>query len=79
MHTLVVEEPLNILYFDGSSAANSDRGHLDSQDIFLFGRVRPDKLWAERERIWRLCNWGAALGIDAYVRWVFLLTLYTTS
>jgi hypothetical protein len=73
MLTMAVEEELNVVYFDGSSAANSYLGHLDSQDIVIWGTVRRDKLMAEWERIKKLCDWGAQYNIDAFVRYVFIL------
>jgi hypothetical protein len=75
MLTMAVEEELNVVYFDGSSAANSYLGHQDSQDIVLWGRVRRDKMMEERGRIRELCNWGKPYNIDAFVRYVFILTL----
>ena len=70
---MAVEEELSVVYFDGSSAANSYLGHQDSQDIVIWGRVRRDKLMAERERIKKLCDWGKRYNIDAIVRYVFIL------
>jgi hypothetical protein len=68
MLTFAVEKELNIVYFDGSSAANSVSGHQDSQDLVIYGKVRPDKVMAEWERIVRFCEWGAKFNIDAIVR-----------
>ncbi|PVF97656.1 hypothetical protein CPB86DRAFT_785601 [Serendipita vermifera] len=72
MLTLEVEEELNILYFDGSSAANSKMGHQDSQDVVLWGKPRPDMVWKEWERIKETCEWGEPFGIDGFVREVML-------
>ncbi|KAJ7618687.1 hypothetical protein FB45DRAFT_1063279 [Roridomyces roridus] len=66
--TLAATRPLKVLYFDGSSAANMKLGTLDSQDLLLWGQVRPDMWMAERKRIEGLCAWGKEWGIDAYVR-----------
>jgi len=71
--TFSVQKALKVLYFDGSSAAKSPRGHLDTQDLLLWGRTRPDKLWNEDERIKMLCDWGFEMGIDGYLRCVRLL------
>ncbi|KAF5354522.1 hypothetical protein D9757_014013 [Collybiopsis confluens] len=60
--------PLHILYFDGSSAAKMPDGAMDSQDIFTFGRVAPDKYWDERGRINALCKRFKGLGVDGFVR-----------
>ncbi|KAG9052155.1 hypothetical protein FS842_010410 [Serendipita sp. 407] len=68
MLTFAVREKINILYFDGSSASNSLMGHLDSQDVLLWGKVRPEKLLDEVGRIRSLCAWGAPFGLDGYVR-----------
>lgn len=72
MLSLEVQEPLNVVYFDGSSASNSVRGHLDTQDLVIYGEVRRDKMMAEWERISLLCEWGKEFGIDAIVRYVLL-------
>ena len=68
----MVTQPLKIMYLDGSSAAKSRRGHLDTSDLIVYGRVEPSKAWDEGERIWRHCNWGAQYDIDGYVRYVFV-------
>ena len=68
MLTLAVQERLKIIYFDGSSASNSLLGHQDAQDLVIYGKVRPDKMMAEFERIRLLCDWAAPFGVDAIVR-----------
>lgn len=68
MLTFSVEEELNVIYLDGSSAANSIFGHQDSQDLLIWGEPRPDKLWFEWERLLLLCRWGEQRGLDAIVR-----------
>ncbi|KIM28433.1 hypothetical protein M408DRAFT_329492 [Serendipita vermifera MAFF 305830] len=68
MLTLVVEKPLNVIYFDGSSAANSYLGHQDSQDVVIWGRVRRDKMMAEWERIEEICKWGRQYNLDGFIR-----------
>lgn len=70
MLTFAVEKELNVVYFDGSSAANSVTGHQDAQDLVIYGKVRPDKVMAERERITELCAWAEKFDIDAIVRYV---------
>ena len=40
----------------------------------MYGRVRPDKLLAEPERIMWFCEWGKPFGIDAIVRYVYAVT-----
>ncbi|KAG8814283.1 hypothetical protein FRC18_002031 [Serendipita sp. 400] len=68
MITLAVEEELNIVYFDGSSAAKSILGHLDTQDMLVWGKIRPEKCLNDEERLDFLCEWGAKYGLDAFVR-----------
>ncbi|KAF9007434.1 hypothetical protein BDQ17DRAFT_1422810 [Cyathus striatus] len=66
--TLVVNSPLKILYFDGSSAAKLEGGPLDTQDILLWGKNRPDMLFSEYVRICKLCEWGRKYGIHGFLR-----------
>ncbi|KAJ7198832.1 hypothetical protein GGX14DRAFT_469051 [Mycena pura] len=66
--TLVVSRPLQILYFDGSSAAKMNDGPMDSQDIVAWGEVLPDRYFDELQRIRDICDWGRPLGVDGYVR-----------
>lgn len=42
MNTYAATRPLNILYFDGMSAALGSSGTLDSQNVFLYGKVVDD-------------------------------------
>ena len=67
---------LRLLYFDGSSAAKMDDGPMDSQDIVAWGKPRPDKFFAERERIEALCEWGKPYGLDGFVRMEFHLCAF---
>lgn len=67
--TLVSTRPLRVLYFDGSSAAKV-RGAMDSQDVLIWGEVRPDWVHEERKRIGDLCDWGKQYAIDGFVRCV---------
>ncbi|KAJ7139078.1 hypothetical protein C8R44DRAFT_300872 [Mycena epipterygia] len=66
--TLVASRPLQVLYFDGSSAAKMSDGPMDTQDVVGWGQILPDRYFDERHRILDLCNWGKPLGIDGYVR-----------
>ncbi|KAH8817621.1 hypothetical protein DL96DRAFT_1622935 [Flagelloscypha sp. PMI_526] len=66
--TLVTHRELNVLYFDGSSAAKMPYGTMDTQDIVGWGNVYPERSFRERERIEALCDWGKPLGIDGFVR-----------
>ena len=68
--TLITNRPLKVLYFDGSSAAKFLGGSMDSQDILLWGEVKPDWVHEERKRINSLCEWGKQYGIDGFVRCV---------
>ncbi|KAJ7262772.1 hypothetical protein B0H12DRAFT_1012597 [Mycena haematopus] len=68
--TLVVTRPLRLLYFDGSSAAKRPEGPMDTQDLFTWGAVRPERAtraW-EYKRLDRLCD---TLGFDGYVRQIY--------
>ena len=67
---------LRLVYFDGLSAAKYKDGTLDSQDIILWGRPRPDKHHSERERIASLCDWGQSLGLDGFIRMEFNLWVH---
>jgi len=66
--TLVATRPLKVLYFDGSSAAKMVGGPMDSQDLVIWGRVRPECVWNEREKADKLCKWGKRYGLDGFVR-----------
>nr|GAT46166.1 predicted protein [Mycena chlorophos] len=60
--TLVTTGPLQVLYFDGSSATKSSEinGTLDTQDLLSWGAVLPgreDEEW-EYPRLQALCEWG---------------------
>ncbi|KIK02968.1 hypothetical protein K443DRAFT_677128 [Laccaria amethystina LaAM-08-1] len=66
--TLTTTRPLKVLYFDGSSAANMEGGPMDSQDILLWGEIKPEWTFQERKRIDELCKWGKELGLDGFVR-----------
>ena len=66
--SVVTTRDLRLVYFDGSSAAKTRTGSMDSQDIFIWGYVREEKIFSERERIIELCQWGKQHGIDGFVR-----------
>ncbi|KAJ7242980.1 hypothetical protein C8J57DRAFT_1366676 [Mycena rebaudengoi] len=70
--TLVAVRPLQVLYFDGSSAAKMREGPMDSQDVVGWGKIMPDRYFDERQRITDLCNWGKPLGIDGYLSEIML-------
>ncbi|KAH9177287.1 hypothetical protein EDB89DRAFT_1533165 [Lactarius sanguifluus] len=69
--SLQAKRDLRLVYFDGSSAAKMKDGPMDSQDVLLWGRPRPDKVFSERERIKALCDWGRPFGLDGFVRMEF--------
>jgi len=73
--TLTTTRSLNLLYFDGNSAANMKGGSLDSQDLLLWGEVKEEWIFRERERINGLCEWGKKYGLDGFVRCVMLFSL----
>ncbi|KAG1756855.1 uncharacterized protein EDB91DRAFT_39439 [Suillus paluster] len=66
--TLAATRPLKVLYFDGTSAANTKDGTLDTQDIIAWGEFKPDWWMNEVQRIEDLCKWGAPYAVDGYVR-----------
>ncbi|KAH9003836.1 hypothetical protein EDB86DRAFT_2282200 [Lactarius hatsudake] len=68
MISLQAKRDLRLVYFDGLSAGKMKDGPLDSQDVLLWGRPRPDKIFSEIERIEALCDWGRPLGLDGFVR-----------
>lgn len=67
--TLAVETPLNVLYFDGSSAAKM-YGALDTQDLIAYGEVidTTNRNYDEDGRIQKLCEWGKRHNLDGFVR-----------
>ncbi|KAL1762060.1 hypothetical protein FB107DRAFT_199818 [Schizophyllum commune] len=67
--TLVASRPLNVLYFDGSSAAKMPGGSLDTQDLTAWGQLNDSwSMRRERQRIDDLCAWGRKYEIDGFVR-----------
>ena len=74
--SMQAKRDLRLLYFDGSSAAKMDDGPMESQDIVAWGKPRPDKYFAERERIKDLCEWGKPYGLDGFVRMEFHLCAF---
>ena len=70
LRTYVTTRPLRLAYFDGSSAAKvMFSGTLDSQDIMIWGKTRPDMTWNELVRIQELCKWGEQFKLDGFVRY----------
>ena len=70
LYTYVTNRPLRLAYFDGSSAAKVIRpGVMDTQDIVIWGKVRPDMAWKELVRIRELCKWGEQFRLDGFVRY----------
>ena len=50
---------------------------MDSQDITVWGQVKPEWTWNERKRINGLCEWGRKFGLDGFMRFVavFLIVI----
>jgi len=72
LYTYVTTRPLRLAYFDGSSASKVvGSGIMDTQDIVIWGKVRPDMIWNERVRIQELCKWGEQFNLDGFVRYRF--------
>ena len=71
-YTYVTTRPLRLAYFDGSSAAKVIlSGVMDTQDLVIWGRVRPDMTGEELVRIRELCKWGEQYQLDGLVRYWF--------
>ncbi|KAG6329374.1 hypothetical protein ID866_9714 [Astraeus odoratus] len=66
--TLMTIRPLNILYFDGSSAAKVASGTMDTQDLIVWNEIRFGWMSEEWQRIADLCAWGEKYGLDGFVR-----------
>ncbi|KAG1891590.1 uncharacterized protein F5891DRAFT_1282480 [Suillus fuscotomentosus] len=66
--TLAVTQPMKVLYFDGSSAANLLEGTMDTQDLVAWSKMKPEWVWNEKQRIKDLCKWGQKYGLDGFVR-----------
>ena len=68
-YTYVTNRTLRLAYFDGSSAAKViHSGVMDTQDIVMWGKVRPDMVWNELVHIRELCKWGKQFKLDGFVR-----------
>ena len=46
-------------------------GAMDSQDIVIWGKVRPDMTVNDLVRIRELCKWGEQYKLDGFVRYWF--------
>jgi hypothetical protein len=60
-----------LLYIDGMSAAKTNLGTLDTQDILLLNLTHDDSgrgMFGEMERAQKLCKWGKKYGIEGYIR-----------
>lgn len=70
LHVYTSTRDLNVLYIDGMSAMLSLIGTLDSQDVLLYGKVKPDfwNIWDEYGRASRLCKWAKDLNVEGFVR-----------
>ena len=74
LYTYVTTRPLHLAHFDGSSASKvALTGTMDTQDIVIWGKVRPDMTWNETVRIRELCKWGEQFELDGFVRYSFNL------
>ena len=70
LYTYVTTRPLRLAYFDGSSAVNVKTSDtMDTQDIVIWGKVRPDMFSDELIRIRELCKWGEQFKLDGFVRY----------
>ena len=70
LYTYVTTRPLRLVYFDGLSAVKpASIGALGTQDIVIWGKVRPDMAWNELLRVRELCKWGEQFKLDGFVRY----------
>ena len=70
LYTYVTTRPLRLAYFDGSSAINvRSSGTMDTQDIVIWGKTRPDMTRNEFVRIRELCKWGEPFKLDGFLRY----------
>ncbi|KAF9236705.1 hypothetical protein BU15DRAFT_76665 [Melanogaster broomeanus] len=70
--TLATTRPLKVVYFDGSGAAKTKWGSMDTQDLIAWGMLRPGWEYKEWQRIADLCDWGKDFGVDAFISEVLL-------
>ncbi|PCH38451.1 hypothetical protein WOLCODRAFT_136288 [Wolfiporia cocos MD-104 SS10] len=66
-------QPARIVYFDGMSAALSETGWLDSQEVLIAGKGRMNSSedypsFNEYRRALSLCKWGEDFGVEGFVR-----------
>ena len=66
--TLITTRPLKVLYFDGTSAAKTSLGTLDTQDLLAWGEPRRDRRNNDLQRVEDLCTWSKEYGVDGFVR-----------
>lgn len=92
-NTYVATGPLKVLYFDGFSASKGNPGAQDLQKLVAFGSVKGPNSDERQPRFEDgiiaegLCKWGAAHGIQGFVReeatfeliWVSLSHVYLRS
>ncbi|KII87871.1 hypothetical protein PLICRDRAFT_699365 [Plicaturopsis crispa FD-325 SS-3] len=69
MWTFTATRPLRVLYFDGFSAAKSNGGTLDLQDVIAYGDANKGPGgWLDIGRAKGLCEWAKQYGIEGFVR-----------
>ncbi|KAF9652814.1 hypothetical protein BDM02DRAFT_3136802 [Thelephora ganbajun] len=68
LSTFVTTRTMRLVYFDGFSGAKIPWGTMDSQDIFLWGKIQPEMTREELVRIKEACDWAKGFGIDGFVR-----------
>jgi len=66
LHTYRANRPLKLLYLDGMSAANCDRGTYDSQNYILM--ENKTTFHQEFKIAYSLCDMGRDWGVDGFVR-----------
>lgn len=75
MLTYQTLRPAKVVYFDGMSAALSDSGWLDTQEVLLSGKSKGDSspregggVFGEDRRLTELCKWVRRFGVEGIVR-----------
>lgn len=41
---------------------------MDSQDLAIWGEVKPERTMQEKERIVEICKWGEQYALDGFLR-----------
>ena len=61
---------LKVIYFDGTSAANTPTGPVDTQQLIAWGQPGNTLPRDEGRLVKDLCKWGKNFGVDGFVRYI---------